>query len=39
MEDAIPNYGLCDFKDSIGCFASSKYILKKEGTYDECWEN
>lgn len=23
------NYGLCDFKDSIGCFASSKFVLNK----------
>lgn len=23
------NYGLCDFKDGIGCFASSKFVLNK----------
>ena len=28
-EDGVPNYGLCDFKDSIGCFPSSKYIFTK----------
>ena len=26
-EDGIPNYGLCDFKESIGCFLSSKIIF------------
>lgn len=28
-EDGVPNYGLCDFKDSIGCFPSSKYVFVK----------
>lgn len=26
-EDSIPNWGLCDFKQSIGCDCSSKYIF------------
>lgn len=25
-----PNYGLCDYKESIGCTVSSKFILRKE---------
>lgn len=28
-EDSIPNWGLCDFKQSIGCDCSSKYIFIK----------
>lgn len=28
-EDGIPNYGLCDFKESIGCTMSSKYTFVK----------
>lgn len=29
-EDSMPNYGLCDFKESIGCHVSSKIRLKKQ---------
>lgn len=29
-EDGIPNIGLCDFKESIGCDISSKFTLKLE---------
>lgn len=29
MIDGMPNYGLCDFKESIGCSISSKFILKR----------
>lgn len=29
-EDSIPNYGLCDFKESIGCERSIKYSFIKE---------
>lgn len=28
-EEGIPNYGLCDFKESIGCGVSSKYTFTK----------
>ncbi|MCM1500045.1 MAG: hypothetical protein NC124_16405 [Clostridium sp.] len=28
-EEGIPNYGLCDFKESIGCEVSSKYTFVK----------
>lgn len=28
-EEGIPNYGLCDFKESIGCSVSTKYAYKK----------
>ncbi|MBP3474718.1 MAG: hypothetical protein J6K48_00135 [Lachnospiraceae bacterium] len=28
-EDSIPNYGLCDFKESVGCRRSLKYSFKK----------
>ena len=28
-EDSIPNYGLCEFKESIGCNLSSKYTFSK----------
>lgn len=30
MLDGEPNYGLCDFKESIGCDASSKFIVSKK---------
>lgn len=29
-ENSIPNYGLCDFKESIGCRRSLKYTMVKE---------
>lgn len=29
-EDSLPNYGLCDFKESIGCQRSVKLTLVKE---------
>lgn len=29
-EDGIPNYGLCSFKESIGCEVSCKYTYVKE---------
>jgi len=29
-EDSVPNYGLCDFKESVGCRRSLKYTLKKD---------
>lgn len=28
-EEGVPNYGLCDFKESIGCEVSSKYTFLK----------
>lgn len=28
-EEGVPNYGLCDFKDSIGCEVASKFVLSK----------
>lgn len=28
-EEGIPNFGLCDFKESIGCEVSTKYTLRK----------
>lgn len=28
-EYGIPNYGLCDFKDSIGCEMASKFVFEK----------
>ncbi len=28
-EDSIPNYGLCDFKESIGCERSLKFSMQK----------
>jgi len=28
-ENSIPNYGLCDFKESIGCKRSLKFTMKK----------
>lgn len=31
-EDSIPNYGLCDFKESVGAKRSLKYSLVKELT-------
>ncbi len=30
MLNGKPNYGLCDFKESIGCTVSSKFVLRKE---------
>ncbi len=29
-ENSIPNYGLCEFKESIGCFITPKYTLIKK---------
>lgn len=29
-ENSIPNYGLCNFKESVGCERSLKYTFKKE---------
>lgn len=29
-EDGMPNYGLCDFKESIGCEVSAKYTYTKK---------
>ncbi len=29
-EDSVPNYGLCDFKESIGCDRDLKYSVYKE---------
>lgn len=26
-EDGVPNYGLCEFKENIGCFSTLKYSL------------
>jgi lipid II:glycine glycyltransferase (peptidoglycan interpeptide bridge formation enzyme) len=31
-EDSIPNHGLCEFKESIGCEISLKYTMVKEFT-------
>lgn len=28
-DDSIPNFGLCDFKQSIGCKCSPKFVMKK----------
>lgn len=30
MLNGKPNYGLCDYKESIGCTVSSKFVLRKE---------
>lgn len=30
MIEGHPNYGLCDFKESIGCDVSGKFVLRKE---------
>lgn len=30
MLDGQPNYGLCNFKESIGCSVSSKFIVEKK---------
>lgn len=27
-ENGVPNYGLCEFKENIGCYATVKYMLK-----------
>lgn len=27
-ENGVPNYGLCEFKENIGCYATIKYSLK-----------
>ena len=27
-EDGIPNYGLCEFKESIGCSVTMKYSFE-----------
>ena len=29
-KDSVPNYGLCNFKESVGCERSLKYSFKKE---------
>ena len=29
-EDSIPNYGLCDFKENVGCARSLKYTFYRE---------
>ena len=29
-KDSIPNYGLCNFKESVGCERSLKYTFRKE---------
>lgn len=29
-ENSMPNYGLCDFKESVGCKRSLKYTFRKE---------
>ena len=29
-EDSLPNYGLCEFKESIGCFIMPKFTMKYE---------
>ena len=29
-EDSIPNYGLCNFKETVGCTRSLKYTFRKE---------
>ena len=29
-EDSMPNYGLCDFKESVGCERSLKFSFRKE---------
>jgi hypothetical protein len=35
-ENSIPNYGLCDFKNSIGCDISSKITMIKTAFREEC---
>ena len=32
-EDGVPNYGLCEFKTSIGCDTAPKFIFEISGTY------
>jgi len=34
-ENSIPNYGLCEFKESIGCEISLKYLMSKDFFYKE----
>lgn len=29
-EDGVPNFGLCDFKEGIGCDSSAKFTLRKK---------
>lgn len=29
-ENGVPNYGLCDFKRSIGCEVSAKFVMEKK---------
>ena len=29
-ENSVPNYGLCDFKESVGCERSLKYTFRKQ---------
>lgn len=29
-EDSVPNYGLCNFKESVGCERSLKYTFRKD---------
>ncbi|GHT22569.1 hypothetical protein AGMMS4957_12930 [Bacteroidia bacterium] len=29
-EEGIPNFGLCEFKESIRCFVDLKYTFRKE---------
>ena len=29
-ESSIPNYGLCEFKESIGCEINQKFTFSKE---------
>ncbi len=36
MLNGKPNYGLCDFKESIGCAVSSKFCLEKHYKLETC---
>jgi len=38
-ENSIPNYGLCNFKESIGCQRSLKYTLEKVITNSEATQH
>jgi hypothetical protein len=29
-ENSVPNHGLCEFKESIGCDISTKFTYRKE---------